>query len=123
MRGAVLSDLFNLSTEETVIGTFNSKPIYRRIIVNNTYATSFLSGIVNVDTVFRMEMLVRQNNTSGDWRNVPWLFNSNYNDVYGTASWAGGFYFNGTSGQVSLQIGADLSKFNKMVFIIEYTKK
>lgn len=121
--GAVLSNLFDLSTEETVIGTFDGKPIYRRIVINNGYATSFLSGAVNVDTVFRMEMLVRQNNTSGDWRNVPWLFNSNCNDVYGTAAWAGGFYFNSITGVVALQIGADLQKFNKMVFVIEYTKK
>lgn len=69
-----------------------------------------------------MEMLVRHNNSSGDWRNVPWLYNENNDSVYGTPAWAGGFYLNGNSGKVSLQIGVALQDFNKMVFIIEYTK-
>lgn len=117
--GAVLSDLFDLSMEETVIGTFNNKPIYRRIIVNTT-ANGFDTGITNIDTVLKMEMIIRQNNGSS-WRNVPWLFCNN--DNYGLATWAGGFYLNGTTGYVATQVGTDLGGVDKLVFIIEYTKK
>lgn len=116
MRGGSLTDLFDLSDNEVVIGTYNSKPIYRRVIVLNQYYQWFDTGIKNVDLVFKMDMMVEQTNTAKDWRNIPWLY------ANGLTSWFGGFYFSGVSGRVYLQIGSDLQQFNKMVLIVEYTK-
>lgn len=119
--GAVLSDLFNLSTDETIIGTFGNKPIYRRIVILNGYQESFNTGVTNIDTVFRLDMMVQQT-SNGDWRNIPWLYNADYDSTFGTAAWAGGFYFRPSTGVVFMQIGISLQDYTKMVLVIEYTK-
>lgn len=116
--GAVLSNLFNYSTNETVIGTFNGKPLYRKVTIS-TNTNSLNTGVKNVDALLRMEMTVRQNNSSS-WRNIPWLFT--HNDTLGTAAWGGGFYLNGTTGDVYFQVGTNLGDVNKVVLVMEYTK-
>lgn len=116
--GAVLSNLFNYSTNETVIGTFNGKPLYRKVTIS-TNTNSLNTGVKNIDTLLRMDMIVRQSNYTS-WRNVPWLFTSN--DNYGNASWAGGFFLNGNTGEIAFQVGTDLGNINKLILVMEYTK-
>ena len=109
---------------EYIIGYwYNGKPIYRLVYEGgSTLPNSFTCGSSNVEDVIRMDLLVRENGASTpDWRTIPWLFN-NSDSAYGTAAWAGGFYFRATTGTVTVQAGSSLKNTSKFIFILEYTK-
>ena len=108
---------------EYIIGYwYNGKPIYRLVYEGSTLSNSFTCGSSNVEDVIRMDLLVKQSGASfPDWRNVPWLF-SNSDTAYGSAAWAGGFYFRATTGTVYVQAGSSLKGTSKFIFILEYTK-
>lgn len=110
------------NAHEYIIGYwYNGKPIYRLVYEGTSLGTSFTCGSTNVEDVVRMDLLVKQSGASTpDWRNIPWLFVMN--DNYGTAAWAGGFYFRATTGVVSIQAGSSLKGTSKYLFILEYTK-
>lgn len=108
--------------EEKIIGYwYNGKPIYRRVCTGTSIA-NFDTGARNIDEVIKMDFLVKQSGAGyPDWRNVPWLFSSN-DTTYGSAAWAGGFYFRGSTGYVYPQMGSSLKNISKFIFILEYTK-
>lgn len=108
---------------EYIIGYwYNGKPIYRLVYEDTSLGTSFKCGSSNVEDVVRMDLLVKQSGANyPDWRNVPWLFN-NSDSAYGSAAWAGGFYFRASTGTVYIQAGSSLKGTSKYIFILEYTK-
>ena len=108
---------------EYIIGYwYNGKPIYRLVYEGTSLGASFTCGSTNVEDIVRMDLLVKQSGASTpDWRNVPWLFSTG-SSTYGSATWAGGFYFRATTGVVNIQVGSSLKDTSKFIFILEYTK-
>lgn len=108
------------STNEIVVGTWiDGKPIYRKVITTTYYVEQVSTGITNIDTMTKMQVLVSQHNV-GDWRNVPWLFN--ISEEYGDKNWAGGVFYRMSSNVLWFQMGSQLRNFEKMIAILEYTK-
>ena len=112
-----LTNAFIYSTNESVVGTWiDDKPIYRQVFTQSN--TNNISNVAtNNDMIIKMECLIRRSNTNA-WRKLPWLFVSS--NTYGSANWAGGFYFNNNT--INFQLGSDLGTIDKLIFIIEYTK-
>lgn len=107
------------SINETVIGEYLNKPLYRKIIQFTSFSNIPKIG-ANFDVIINARMMVQadasQDNT---WRPFPWLFTQN--NGYGSASWAGGYYIS-TSGEVKVQAGSSISSISRGILIIEYTK-
>ena len=108
------------STEEKIVGKWiDGKPIYRKVVTANSYIEKLNTGISNLETMIKMEVLVSQS-SNGEWRNLPWLFNNN--NAIGDQSWAGGFFYRMDSNQLHFQLGSSLKSIKKIVAILEYTK-
>lgn len=113
-----VDEITNYYESETVVGKWiNGKPIYRKVIISNSISSNISTGISNYEDVVKMQMLVKQT-TSGDWRNIPWIFSSG--STLGGAEWAGGFYF--SNGVIRNQIGNSLKEISRCIIIMEYTK-
>ena len=107
-------------TTEKVIGKWiDDKPIYRKVITANSYSAQIATGITNIDTMVKMEVLFSQT-SEGDWRNIPWFYANN--SSYGGATWAGGFFYKMSTNQLYFQMGNALADVQKIVAILEYTK-
>lgn len=108
------------STEEKIVGKWiDGKPIYRKVVTANSYSEILNTGISNLETMIKMEVLVSES-SNGDWRNLPWLFNKG--NVIGDQSWAGGFFYKMDTNQLNFQLGNLLKNIKKIVAILEYTK-
>ena len=117
LNGMDLSNTY--STTEQVVGTWvDGKPIYRKVFTQSN--TNDISNVASdVDNVIKMECVVRQTSANA-WRNIPWLFVTN--NGYGSASWAGGFYFDVPNNLIHFQIGSDLGTLDRVIMILQYTK-
>lgn len=108
------------STEEKIVGKWiDGKPIYRNVVTANSYSEILNTGISNLETMIKMEVLVSESG-NGDWRNLPWLFNKG--NVIGDQSWSGGFFYKMNTNQLNFQLGNSLKNIKKIVAILEYTK-
>lgn len=108
-----LTALNTYSTAETVIGVWaDGKPLYRK-----TYIFTSINKItteISWDTIVDAQMMTRQ--SSGQWRPIPWLFNST------DTGWMGGFYMVDSDHSIRFQLGTNLNAINKGHITITYTK-
>lgn len=106
-------DKFNYTQEEQRIGTWiDGKPIYRKVYV--VTSTNMITTGISWDTIVDAKMMSRQSN--GQWRNIPWLFNST------DTSWMGGFYLLDSDHTIRFQLGSNLNSINYAHIILLYTK-
>lgn len=113
------NDAYSTDEIKTNKRWIDGKPIYRTVVTTNSYSDRLNTGISNLETMIKMEVLVSQS-SNGDWRNIPWLFNSG--GVIGDQSWAGGVLYKMNDNQLHFQIGSSLKNAKKIVAILEYTK-
>lgn len=97
----------------------DGKPIYRKVITSNSYANPINTGITNLETMVKMNVIISQT-SNGDWRNIPWLFNGG--NAIGDQSWAGGVYYQIENNALNFQMGSSLKDYKKMIAVLEYTK-
>lgn len=117
LKGIDLSNTYS-TTEQKVGYWIDGKPIYRKVFTQSNM--NAISNVVsNLDSMIKMDCLVRQS-TVEDWRNVPWVYVSG--NSYGSATWAGGFYYDSSENKIIFQAGSNLSDIDKLIMIIEYTK-
>ena len=108
-----INDKFNYTQEEQRIGTWiDGKPIYRKVYV--VTSTNMITTGISWDTIVDAKMMSRQSN--GQWRNIPWLFNST------DTSWMGGFYLLDSDHTIRFQLGSNLNSINYAHIILLYTK-
>lgn len=107
------------TTEEQVVGKWiDGKPIYRKVIPFISVASYIATGITGLENIVKMECTIHQ--SSGGWRNLPWLYASN--NAIGGGNWAGGFYYREDTNCVHFQVGTDLGAIDKGFVTLEYTK-
>lgn len=115
VNGEIL-DIYSTSETKTKKKWIDNKPIYRKVFTGSSIQT-VNTGLTEIDDIVKMEMLIRINDATKPWRNIPWLFNS------GTAtSWMGGFYLRADTGQIVFQMGSELTNIDRYIIILEYTK-
>lgn len=108
------------STEEKIVGKWiDGKPVYRKVFTANSYSEQISTGITNLETMVRMDILISQN-SNGDWRNIPWLFNNG--SSIGDQSWAGGVFYKMENNRLFFQMGSSLRNLKRIIAILEYTK-
>ena len=120
--GANLNNLFEYSTNETIVGTWiNGKPIYQRVYTMNNITSSVDLG-ASIDVVVDMQMIIENSNTAGypQWRVLPWIYGSGSTTV--DASWIGGYYITENDGKLRFQVNENLGVVSYAHFIIKYTK-
>lgn len=107
-------------SQETKTGRtwIDGKPIYEYSYMTNQYISPILTGITSVDSMLKMEVLIKYRN---EWREFPWLWVEN--NSYGNATYSGGCYFTTGDGRVRFQVG-DTAKTDcqKIILKMEYTK-
>ena len=114
-----VNSLNDYSSAEKVIGTWiDNKPVYKKAISTN-YSSTIDTNVVNVDTMIKMEVLVKSSDNTG-WRSIPWIWVNN--NSYGTATFSGGFYYAIATGKIVFQVGTDLANVSKVIIVLEYTK-
>lgn len=118
--GAVLSNLFNYSTDEQIIGTWiNGEPVYRRVISKtltkdyseNGYSCCFFRNIGNVAQIINLRAYVKKTNEQTIGTGTSNI------DISFTTSSNGMVYFNWISSIDNTVIGQN------GIVIIEYTKQ
>lgn len=103
----------NYYDDERVVGIWrDGKPLYRKVYV--VTSTSMITTGISWDIIVDAKMMSRQ--SSGQWRNVPWLFNST------DTSWMGGFYLQDSDHTIRFQLGSNLNSINYAHIILLYTK-
>lgn len=103
----------NYYDDERVVGIWrDGKPLYRKVYV--VTSTSTITTGISWDIIIDARMMSRQSN--GQWRNVPWLFNST------DTSWMGGFYLQDSDHTIRFQLGPNLNSINYAHIILLYTK-
>lgn len=65
-------------------------------------------------TIINAQIIVKNKSGGGEWRPIPWVFNS-YD-----GNWAGGFYIQETQHKIVMQIGNELRKTYWWHLIIDY---
>ncbi len=112
------SNLSSYSDDEIEIGQFTSKPIYRKVIQFNNMTSNIQTNISSIDMLLRMDCFACTKNTN-EWRSLPWLYT--YDNIFGGAAWAGGFFLNANK-EIVFQVGTSLADISKGIIILEYTK-
>lgn len=103
----------NYYDDERVVGIWrDGKPLYRKVYV--VTSTSMITTGISWDIIIDAKMMSRQ--SSGQWRNVPWLFNST------DTTWMGGFYLQDSDHTIRFQLGSNLNSINYAHIILLYTK-
>lgn len=103
----------NYYDDERVVGIWrDGKPLYRKV-----YAVTSINTIntgISWDTIVDAKMMSHQ--STGQWRNIPWLFNST------DTTWMGGFFLSDSDHSIRFQLGSNLNNLSYAHIILLYTK-
>ena len=112
-------DIYSTDEVKTNKIWIDGKPIYRKAYTFNTITTLNI-GTSNIADIISSTCMIRQSNSGGHWRPLPWLWSQG--SSYGGGEWGGGYFIRLDNYTIAFQVGTSLADIDKGFFIMEYTK-
>ena len=112
-------DIYSTDEVKTNKIWIDGRPIYRKVYTFNTITTLDI-GTSNIADIVSSTCMIRQLNSGGHWRPLPWLWSQG--SSYGGGDWGGGYFIKLDNYTIAFQVGSSLASIDKGFFIMEYTK-
>ena len=97
----------------------DGRPIYRKVYSFNSITTLNI-GTSNIADIVSSTCMIRQSNSGGHWRTLPWVWAEG--TYFGGGEWSGGYFIRLDSYTITFQVGSSLAAVDKGFLIMEYTK-
>lgn len=97
----------------------DGRPIYRKVYSFNSLTTLNI-GTSNIADIVSSTCMIRQTNSGGHWRTLPWVWAEG--TYFGGGEWSGGYFIRLDNYTIAFQVGSSLAAVDKGFLILEYTK-